>query len=277
MHKLDVAAVSRRVFGVLLDGRLLWRATGTWFVLLIVIGWSIFALEPWAAGDVVAKAVYHVWATLAGVVELAAFAACAVNVHRSILLAEHPVPIRFSRTEWRYFWRGIWVTLPLILLIAAVAMLSFVFVPSISDILKGMKNALAAPWWSYAHALAWLGAEMTGGIVVAPLFMSLPAVAIGRIDFTMSDGVEAISGNFLRLLAIYLIACSVPVTIVALIADRIGNGIAIFAAQPLFTFKAIEIVVEVGREILDVVIWAAMLSCAYAGLVERDREHPTPP
>ncbi len=68
-----------------------------------------------------------------------------------------------------------------------------------------------------------------------------------------------------------------PVTIVALIADRIGNGIAIFAAQPLFTFKAIEIVVEVGREILDVVIWAAMLSSADAGLVERDREHPTPP
>ena len=276
MHRLDVAAISRRVLGILFDGPFLWQAAGTWFVLLILIGWCTLALEPRAGGDVVAEAVSHVWTTLEGVVNLAAFVACAVNVHRFILLADHPAPLRFGRTEWRYFWRGVWVTLPIILLIAAVAMLSFLFPRSTSDTLSSLETGLAAPWWSYEHTLAWLGSEMAWGVIIAPLFLSLPAVAIGRFDFTMSDGLEAISGNFLRLVAAYLIAHVGPVTIVALIADGIDNAIAIIATELTFTFKAIEVVVKVWREILAVVITAAMLSCAYAGLVEHDREHPAP-
>jgi hypothetical protein len=87
------------VFGTLLDGAFLRRATGIWLVLVITIIWSTLALEPWAAGGVVAPA---------RVVEFIAFAACAVNVHRFILLAEHPAPLRFGRTEWRYIRRGMW-------------------------------------------------------------------------------------------------------------------------------------------------------------------------
>jgi hypothetical protein len=100
--------------------------------------------------------------------------------------------------------------------------------------------------------------------------MSLPAVAIGRADFTISDGLAAIPGNALRLLAIFLIACVVPIAAVGLVADGIKYGISVFATEPAFLFSAIGTAVEAGREILDVVIWATMLSCAYAELVVRE-------
>jgi hypothetical protein len=273
VHKLDVAAVSRRIFGVLLDGPFLSRATGAWFALLTVIGWVTLAVKRWAVDGVVAQPIGGTWATLALIVDLIAVAARAVNVHRFILLAERPAPLRFGRTEWRYFWRGVWVFLPIILFFIALAVAHFVFnLPIIFGLLKGWSSALAGRWGSYALALTWLGSQLVIGSVALPLFMSLPAVAIGRADFTMSDGLEVISGNFLRLLAIFLIAFTVPASAVELVANGIEKGISILATEPTFLLKVIEVAVEAGREVLRTVMWAAMLSCAYAGLVERNRD-----
>src|SRR5579883_2533447 len=42
-----------------------------------------------------------------------AITACAINVHRYILLNENPTFARLSGLEWRYLWRGIWIYLPI--------------------------------------------------------------------------------------------------------------------------------------------------------------------
>jgi hypothetical protein len=276
LHRLDVAAVSRRVFGALLDGPFLCRAAGAWLVLLTAIGWVTLTLERSVADGTVAQAVYLIIQIVAYIVEPVALAACAVNVHRFLLLAEHPAPLRVAGTEWRYVRRGVWVSLPIFLLIVAVAVVIVVFPsPIISDMLGRWTSAAAEPWWSYAHALAWLGAEVAAGIVVLPLFMSLPAVAIGRADFSLSDGIGVIRGNSLRLFAAFMIAVIVPTSVVGLAASGTENLLSDFAAEPTFLFKAFAIAVEAGREVLGTVIWAAMLSCAYDGLVAHDRELTT--
>jgi hypothetical protein len=271
VHKLDIAAVTRRVFRVLRDGPFLYRVNVLWLVLVFFMRWSTLALEPGATDDGTRSSLYYGSVTLASVAELIAFAACAVNVHRFILLGEQPVPIRAGRTEWRYFLRGLWVVPLVFLLIIGVAVVD-VALPSarISGMLGGITSTLAAPRWSYAGALAWLGVELAMGILLVPLYMSLPAVAIGRTDFMMTDGLAVIPGNFLRLLAIYAMACVAPIAIVGLVASGIEYGISIIVAGPAFLVGTIKSAVDAGRDIANVMIWATMLSCAYAELVVRE-------
>lgn len=273
MQKLDVAAVTRRAFGVMRDGLFLYRANVLWFALLFFMRWSTLALHPGATDGSIRTALSYGWAILSTVGELIAFTACAVNVHRFILLGEQPLPLHAGRREWAYFVR-ILLAMPLVFLVFIGGAILVVALPSagLSGMLDVVKSALTTPRWSYAHALAWLGAELTMGILLIPLSVSLPAVAIGRDDFTMTDGLGAISGSFLRLLAVCAMACVAPIAVVKLVASSIEYGVSIVVPGPAFLLSMIGGAVDAGRDLANVMIWAAMLSCAYAGLVERGHD-----
>ncbi|MDB5410786.1 MAG: hypothetical protein JWL84_5698 [Rhodospirillales bacterium] len=268
MPRLDVIAASHRVFDTLLDVRFLWRATGTWLILETIVGWSTLALGrsgfSGGASVVIALSAY--------VVQAVGLTACAVNVHRFVLLAEQPTPLRAGWIEWRYLRRGLWVSLPTIFLLAAATIIVIFPFPILSDLLGSWKRAIAEPLWSFAHILALLGYEVSIGLLILPFFLSLPAVAIGNVGFTMTDGIEAISGNFLRLLTLFLIAVAFPTTIVEFVTGGVESGLPISAAQPSFMESAILVPLETARQISFTVIWAAMLSYAHAGFIGRDEE-----
>jgi hypothetical protein len=264
VRRLNVVAVVRRVFGTLLDGPLLLRATGTWFAVLVAAGVMEATIGPGVSP--VARLGVALTGLLKPIVEVIAFAACAVNIHRSILLAEPPALARFSGLEWRYIRRAIWVSLPFLLIILAIV------VPLTLNGYTDALRALVSPSRPLAYAGISLVLGLVGYAVILPPALSLPAVIIGRRDFGIRDGFAAVRGNVLRLFAVYLLAEFAPSLTIRLVAEALRHGILWLVPATSVLAKECGAIVGSAETILTTVLWAAMLSFAYAGLVEGRRE-----
>jgi hypothetical protein len=243
MRSLRVGQIIRGMFLVLLEPVFLLRGIAIWLIVLIAASYLTALDAPFA--DIPSL-----------IASLVAFAAIAVNTHRYILVREAPSPARISSLEGQYVLRSLRVYLPFIiavfLLVIAVVMFATV---SGLDARRFPRSATAAIGVLILLCL---------GFMVTPRALSLPALAIGRQEFGVAQSSEATDGNGLRLFFLTGIALFVPwcmerlaVFVFALLpspvpqlAGPIANGIAAAAGA---------------------VLWASMLSFAYAGLLE---EHP---
>lgn len=263
MPRLDVMAVVTRVLLLLLDFNFIIRVTGIWFAVVAMADLIEFLLLSLGAGSLIRSLV-----GLAGsVVGALALAACAVTVHRSILLLEPPFRLRLGRTEVRYALRTIFVLVPLLIPVLVVGTVALVTkIPTRAQ----LEALVASP---LAPSIAWLSVTLLMAIVILPLALALPALAIGNEEFQVGDGwSRAFYGNFARATAAYVFAFATPSLVLSLVARGVvkilgslgsWSGPLAYGTNLLVTF-------------LDTVLWAAVLSCTYAALVRRDPEFTTP-
>jgi hypothetical protein len=181
LPKLNVLAVVKRVLLILFDGGFLIRAAGIWFVVIAAVDAIGFLFVPPGAalglGMFLSIAIY--------IVKQLALAACAVAVHRAILLRESPFRLRLGRTEICYILRAIVVWLPFVgLLILAVFIGTFVM--------------------PVVRVIAGIVAGVLVAALVLPFALSLPALAIGNSEFDPGEGLDASHRNIFREIVTYL-------------------------------------------------------------------------
>jgi hypothetical protein len=261
--KLNVIAVTRRVLLLLFDFGFLIRATGIWFVVIAMADLIEFLLV--ASGAVPAL---NTLASISNwIVRELALAACAVTVHRSILLRESPFRLRLGRTEICYILRGIVVWLPLVVPLMLVVVIS---VSTKSVTTAQIEELTATP---VAWVITWTALNVLTAIVVLPFALSLPALAIGNPEFEPGDGLDVSFRNIPREIATYLLAFSAPAAVLGLLALGVTKPLALLGSWSGPIAYATNLLVT----LLDTVLWAAVLSCTYAALVRRDPEFTTRP
>jgi hypothetical protein len=258
--RLNIVAVVSRVLHFWLDVGFLARVAGIWFV---VIALADLAEHLLATPD------EQSWLTLManlfnGIVTTLAYAACAIAVHRSILLNERPGQPRLGRPEICYVLRGILVFLPLILAI-------FLWMMGIAIWGGGVSAIPLMPM--FPGSVSWVIGQLLVGVIVLPFALSLPALAIGNLEFYPRDGWRVIRGNFFRLVAAYLLAFSLPSLLIKLVALGVKMGIGFLGSSSAILVYATELLTAM----LDTVLFAAALSCTYAALVRGDPELVLPP
>jgi hypothetical protein len=100
--------------------------------------------------------------------------------------------------------------------------------------------------------------------VILPFGLSLPALAIGRRDFQPLDAADAVSGNGLRLVAVYWLVYLLPTTVigwpVAWLTTLYQDGLAAAALHVLINDLIL---------VVDAVLFAAALSFSYAAIVQQ--------
>ena len=190
-----------------------------------------------------------------------AAAAWAVNVHRFILLREAPAPLRIKWTEIHYVLRAIWICWPILLVVAAIVVLIAIFWQSHPP----PEVFTASP---IGRLAAWGTAGLIIFVMVVPLALSLPALAIGNKKFRPVDGFDAIAGNLWPFLAAYFLVVFLPSALLSLASPILGRHTDPAALLPDPVAQGIDVVVS----LIGTVLFAAMLSCTYAGLVLQDSE-----
>lgn len=134
-----------------------------------------------------------------------AFASIAVNWHRYVLRDEAPLPpsgLRLDHAVWRYAGNA--------LAVGAALVVPTLAVMAITTQLPPLATVLVLPTLAISAALA-----MT-------LSIKLPAVALGRADFTFRQAIAAASGSLWPLLGLfflYVAAASAGIVVIILAAS----------------------------------------------------------
>ncbi len=200
------------------------RISWPWYAAIAVLSIAVFAgLGVLAAGGVLSA--LHFGVVFLVAISFVAFAAIAVNWHRYILLDEVPTGgsiFRLDGHTWRYLGN--------LLLIGLILFL-------ISAVIMGPLIALAANLYSDSVIIAVVIVGLVFFMILAifsvRLSVKLPAVALGRRDFTFSHALAATRGNSLPVLLLILFQ----------VALALGTGMLMFflefvtgAIHPIFGF-----------------------------------------
>lgn len=196
------------------------RISWPWYLVLIILGFGAGLLANNVSGgnpEANPGSVLPIYLSL-GLFNLLAFSSIAVNWHRYILLDEVPAGsglFRLDDKTWRYFGNVLLITLILI----AVSML--IVAP-----LTFLGSLMNAP-----TALAFLGAAAAlclAGILFFRLSIKLPAIALGRRDFSLSNGLAATRDNNQPLFLVFLfeIAAAIGMILVLLLLVLIAGVIS---------------------------------------------------
>jgi hypothetical protein len=163
------------------------RISWPWYVALALAYIAVIAFTGYAAagGIDVHPGIIIPIALLLVLLSMLAFASIAVNWHRYILLDQVPTGAELFRLDgptWRYFGNVL-----LIGLIAGIGVLIFVLLLQFFALLSTI-TAIASLFIGLAGIVAL-------AISVYRLSVKLPAVAIGRRDFSLRDAWTATRGN----------------------------------------------------------------------------------
>lgn len=179
------------------------------------------------------------------VVSFAAFCSMAVNWHRFILRDETGHPARLDRTVWRYVGNSLAIMLMVFLPIAVLV--------TIVASLPPLASVLLIP------------ASLAAGAVVTGLSIKLPAVALGRTDFSFGDAWRATANNHWQLLGVFLLnAVIVFAAILLLVA--ILNGIGLFSTV---LAEATALVLGAILQLFYALFNASIFTSLYGFFVER--------
>jgi len=190
-------------------------------VIDVVVGPS----DP-ATAELTTQAVFQL---LTGVISFIAACSVAVNWHRFILLDESPSGIRVDGTVLRYAGS----TLMIMLVMFTPALLVYAIA------------ALAPPT---AALIGMASLILTGGLITR-LSVKLPALALGRSDFTFRNAWTASAGNFWPCVAVFMLTlliafgCILVLLVLAGLANQMnetaGNAVLTAGAAILQLFYAI--------------------------------------
>lgn len=188
------------------------RISWPWYVVLAIvnIGVLLFSVYAAAGGIEVHPGVIVPAILLLFLINMLAFASIAVNWHRYILLDQVPVGSELFRLDsltWRYFGNIL-----LIALIVAVALLLFLLLLQVFASLSTVTGIAAF--------FIGLAGVVLASISIYRLSVKLPAVALGRRDFSLSHAWAASRGNkwpiFFVILFQFFLAIGVAIAFLAL-------------------------------------------------------------
>lgn len=190
------ACISHAISSVRNNIAYAFRISWPWYLVLILLGAGAGLLADSASGgnpEANPGAVLPFYLAL-GLLNLLAFSSIAVNWHRYILLDEVPSGsglFRLDDKTWRYF--GNFVLITLILFIVS----AIVVVP-LTLIGAALNSSAVLAFLAAAIALCVVG------ILFFRLSIKLPAIALGRRDFSLSHALAATRGNSRPLLLVFL-------------------------------------------------------------------------
>ena len=231
------------------------RISWPWYAVIAVLSILTFTLlgALAAGGDYSALQIGNF---VIAALTLLALAAIAVNWHRYILLDEVPQAgniIRLDGKTWRYL--GNLLLVALILGIIA----TVVTVPLV---------LLAAPFYSEAviavAAVIGLVAVLFLAIFSVRLSVKLPAIALGRQDFTFSNALAATRGNNLALFLILLFqfGLAIAASLVVLFFQHLLVGI-----HPTFGFIT-TLLIQLAVNWILTILGITILTSLYGFFVE---------
>jgi hypothetical protein len=181
---------------------------------------------------------------LSAAVGLVAFSSMAVSWNRFILRDEPGIPWRLDRQVLRYAGNSL-----LIILMIAVPVLVMVFVASLLP----------------ALAILLLPLSIVTGTVVTILSVKLPAVALGRTDFSFGMAWAACAGNFWQVLAVFLLNAAivlglmVAAIIVTVAAESVSSVLA----------TAVRLAIDAAMALFLSLFNASVFTSLYGFFVER--------
>lgn len=188
MRKISpVKAVSHALNSVITYRAMAFRIGKFWVPVLVVAGLLESLVGPPDPQDVETGPVALQLATAA--LGFIAFCSMAVNWHRFILRDDTAEPARLDAVVWRYAGNSLLIML---IVLAPLLVMAYLIV-------------LLHPAATVIFVAAGLGA----GAVVTGLSIKLPAVALGRTDFTFGNAWAACQGNFWQLMGIFLLNAAV--------------------------------------------------------------------
>lgn len=205
------------------------RISWPWYLVIILLGLGAGMLAERASGgnpEANPGSTLPIYLGL-GLFNLLAFASIAVNWHRYILLDEVPAGsglFRLDDKTWRYFGNVLLISLILIA-VSTLVVLPLVFLGSL------MNASVLLGFLAVAAAFCLIG----------PLFfrlsIKLPAIALGRRDFSLSHALAATRGNGLPLFLVFLfeIAAALGMILVLLLLVFIAGAVSEMLAFALGT------------------------------------------
>jgi hypothetical protein len=160
------------------------RISLIWTVLLLALALTERMVEPPDAQALPED--LSVLQLFSAAIGLVAFSSIAVNWHRFVLRDEPPSPshgLRLDRPVWRYTGNSL-VIVAAMVLPSLLVILAAVFLPPAASILA-------------------LPTAVVAGTFALSLSLKLPAVALGRTDFSFGHALSAANGQFWPLLAVF--------------------------------------------------------------------------
>ncbi|HEX4304068.1 MAG TPA: hypothetical protein VHZ78_14825 [Rhizomicrobium sp.] len=248
-RKVKLGAVLAAILRVLADRSFLVQALPIPFAMMFAAEWVLHAIPS----TIVAFAALIAIA-IAG-------ASLAVRTHRHILLHENPSATSLGGPEWSYLGRVFVLYLP----VFASALGFFALY-----VLFAGRAFIASPtshpiWELYAvPVFIFVVVPLLVGGLILPAMLALPALAIGRDQFGEKDSRAAVKGNRLRILALAAIVWLVPEIPIFALAWVAGQ----FIAASIVAIALLDAIAAA----LGGILFAALLSIVYAGLVEEKPE-----
>lgn len=187
----------------------------------------------------------HFMQLLSAVLGLVGFCSIAVSWHRFILRDEPGSPMRIDANVWRYIGNSLLIML-----------MSFAPVILLSVILQ----ILAPGAW-----LLLIPVLIVAGAVATRLSIKLPAVALGRTDFTFRDAWKASEGSFGQMLGVFLLNAAIVFGAVLLLILIVG---VIGQVSPALS-KVAALVLASIVQLFYTVFNASVFTSLYGFFVER--------
>ena len=172
---------------------------------------DIEKMEPRAAVAALGNKLWLMLLTTA--LQTVAFSSIAVNWHRYLLLDEVPQGLKLLRLDGT-MWRYIWKTFQLQLVTGVLALLAFYPLLMAAEAAGGLAGG-SKPEVVYFAVIAL--AVLLAIVALQRLYLTLPAVAIGREDYGIMSAWLDSGGNNLRLLGFFLLLfCGITLPVLVL-------------------------------------------------------------
>lgn len=182
---------------------------------------------------------------LSAVAGLIGFCAMAVAWHRFILRDEVAAPLQIGSATWRYLGNSLLIMLAMAVPLAAVAVL-LAFLPPIVSVLI-------------------IPVAILAGAAAMRLSIKLPAVALGRTDFTFRDAWTASDGNFWQIVGVFALNAIIVVGLaLAVLAIVQGVNLVLPAAAPY-----VALLIGAAGQLFYTVFNASIFTSLYGFFVEK--------
>ena len=203
-----------------------------WYVFVIPVSMAIFLLAGSSSAESPGKpsGLTVVATLLVALITMISAASIAVNWHRYILRDELSpsagAALRLDGLVWRYFGN---------VLLISLILFAVMFIAGLPLILIAAAGGAA----TLAVILIFIIVVPLVGTAFFRLAIKLPAVALGREDFSLTDAWEATRGNTLALFLLFLLNLLVLVGCVAILAllQAILSSLGIFGTIVEFTVQ----------------------------------------
>ncbi len=215
-----------------------------WIPLLFALG----VLEMWIGApspQVPQPGLPHLIQFISAVIGIVAVSSMAVSWHRFVLRDELGPPTRLDSYVWRYAGNFL-----LIVLMVAAPMLLI---------------GVALAFMQTAASVILIPAGLLAGATVYRLSIKLPAVALGKSDFSFRDAWKVSEGYFWQLLGVFLLNTAMLLGAVLLLLAII-SGVSL--ASPLAA-QVVALILSAAIQLFYTLFNASVFTSLYGFFVER--------